>query len=107
MIQFLHQRQQQADLAGRPLFVEGKTEALSVGEAPDRIVKMALRGAKLIGDGFYGEDIRQSGKRCYVIEINHNVAAGNEERGLNDAPGRQVMGMFLKCIGERKRDVSR
>jgi glutathione synthase/RimK-type ligase-like ATP-grasp enzyme len=90
-------------------FVEGKTEALSVGEAPDRVVKMALRAAKLIGDGFYGVDIKQVGKRLYVIEINDNpnVDAGNEDSVLKDALYREVMGVFLKRIEARKRGASR
>ena len=90
-------------------FVEGKTEALSVGEAPDRVVKMALRAARLIGDGFYGVDIKQIGKRLYVIEINDNpnVDAGNEDSVLKDALYREVMGVFLKRIEARKKSVFR
>ncbi|HEU0188432.1 MAG TPA: RimK family protein [Gallionella sp.] len=86
-------------------FVEGKTEALSVGEAPDRVVKIALKAANLIGDGFYGVDIKQIGNRLYVIEINDNpnVDAGNEDSVLKDALYREVMGVFLKRIEERKR----
>ena len=90
-------------------YVEGKTEALSVGEAPDRVVKMALRAANLIGDGFYGVDIKQVGKRLYVIEINDNpnVDAGNEDSVLKDALYREVMGVFLKRIEARKRGATR
>ncbi len=90
-------------------FVEGKTEALSVGEAPDRVVKIALRAARLIGDGFYGVDIKQVGRRLYVIEINDNpnVDAGNEDSVLKDALYREVMGVFLKRIEARKRGTAR
>jgi len=90
-------------------FVEGKTEALSVGEAPDRVVKIALRAARLIGDGFYGVDIKQIGKRLYVIEINDNpnVDAGNEDSVLKDALYREVMGVFLKRIEAHKRGAAR
>jgi len=90
-------------------FVEGRTEALPVGEAPDRVLKMALRAARLIGDGFYGVDIKQVGKRYYVIEINDNpnVDAGNEDSVLKDALYREVMGVFLKRIEARKRGAVR
>ena len=90
-------------------FVEGKTEALSISEAPDRVLKMALRAAKLIGDGFYGVDIKQIGKRFYVIEINDNpnVDAGNEDSVLKDALYREVMGVFLKRIEVRKRGAAK
>ncbi|MDD5300422.1 MAG: RimK family protein [Gallionella sp.] len=90
-------------------FVDGKTEALSVGEAPDRVIKIALRAANLIGDGFYGVDIKQIGKRLYVIEINDNpnVDAGNEDSVLKDALYREVMGVFLKRIEARKHSSPR
>ncbi len=90
-------------------FVEGLTVALSVGEAPDQVVKLGLKAANLIGDGFYGVDIKQVGNRFYVIEINDNpnVDAGNEDSVLKDALYREVMGVFLKRIEARKRGVSR
>jgi glutathione synthase/RimK-type ligase-like ATP-grasp enzyme len=89
-------------------FVEGPTEALSVGEAPDRVIKIALKAANLIGDGFYGVDIKQVGKRFYVIEVNDNpnVDAGNEDSVLKDALYREVMGVFLKRIEARKRGLA-
>jgi glutathione synthase/RimK-type ligase-like ATP-grasp enzyme len=85
-------------------FVDGKTEAMSFSEAPDRVLKIALKAAKLIGNGFYGVDIKQIGKRFYVIEINDNpnVDAGNEDNLLKDALYREVMGVFLKRIEERR-----
>ncbi len=90
-------------------FAEGKTEALSVGEAPDRVVRMALKAARLMGNGFYGVDIKQVGKRLYVIEVNDNpnVDAGHEDSVLKDALYREIMGVFLKRIEERKRGAAR
>jgi glutathione synthase/RimK-type ligase-like ATP-grasp enzyme len=88
-------------------YIEGPTEAISVGEAPEKVVKTALKAANLIGDGFYGVDIKQVGKRCYVIEINDNpnVDAGNEDGVLKDALYREVMGVFLRRIEERKQGI--
>jgi len=90
-------------------FVEGATVALSVGEAPDRVVKLGLKAANLIGDGFYGVDIKQVGNRFYVIEINDNpnVDAGNEDSVLKGALYRAVMGVFLTRIEARKRGAAR
>lgn len=90
-------------------YVEGPTLAVSVGEAPGKVVKTALKVANLIGDGFYGVDIKQIGKRCYVIEVNDNpnVDAGNEDGVLKDALYHEVMGVFLRRIEERKRGMSR
>jgi glutathione synthase/RimK-type ligase-like ATP-grasp enzyme len=84
--------------------VEGGTEALSVGEAPQIVVKTALRAANLIGDGLYGVDLKQVGSQCYVIEINDNpnIDAGNEDGVLKDALYREVMGVFLRRIMERQ-----
>lgn len=91
---------------GRRGYVEGKTEAVAVSEAPDRAVKLAIRAARLIGNGFYGVDIKQVGKRYFVIEVNDNpnVDAGNEDGVLKDALYREVMGVFRKRIAERKRN---
>ena len=79
---------------------EGRTEALSIGEAPNEVIDIAVRAAGLIGDGFYGVDLKQVGDQCYVIEINDNpnVDAGNEDGVLGDALYREVMGVFLKRI---------
>mgnify|MGYP001764097199 CR=1 FL=1 len=90
-------------------FVEGATVALSVGEAPNRVVKLGVKAANLIGDGFYGVDIKQIGNRFYIIEINDNpnVDAGNEDSVLKDALYREVMGVFLKRIEARKLGASR
>jgi glutathione synthase/RimK-type ligase-like ATP-grasp enzyme len=87
---------------------EGKTEAFSVGEVPDDVVNTALRAANLIGDGFYGVDLKQVGSQCYVIEINDNpnVDAGNEDGVLGDALYREVMGVFHKRIEALKGNVT-
>jgi glutathione synthase/RimK-type ligase-like ATP-grasp enzyme len=84
--------------------VEGATEALSVGEAPQAVVQTALRAANLIGDGLYGVDLKQVGSQCYVIEVNDNpnIDAGNEDAVLKDALYREIMGVFLRRITERQ-----
>ena len=82
---------------------EGKTLALSIGEAPSVVIDTALRAANLIGDGLYGVDLKLVGERCYVIEINDNpsIEAGNEDQVLKDALYREVMGVFMRRIAER------
>ncbi|HJW27278.1 MAG TPA: RimK family protein [Rhodocyclaceae bacterium] len=83
---------------------EGVTEALAVGEAPEEVVHIALQAASHIGNGFYGVDIKQVGQRYCVIEINDNpnVDAGNEDGVLKDALYREVMGVFLRRLEERR-----
>ena len=84
--------------------VEGRSAALSVGEAPADVVNAALRSAHLIGDGLYGVDLKQARGECHVIEINDNpsIEAGNEDGVLKDALYREVMGVFLRRITERR-----
>lgn len=90
-------------------YIEGAMVAISVGEAPEEVVKLALKSANLFGDGFYGVDLKQVGSCCYVIEVNDNpnVDAGNEDGVLKDALYREVMGIFVRRIDERKRGGSR
>ena len=91
---------------GRTL--EGSTQALSVGEAPENVVRTAVRAANLIGDGLYGVDLKQDGRQCYVMEVNDNpnLDAHNEDGVLKDALYREVMGVFLRRIQERRRATS-
>jgi glutathione synthase/RimK-type ligase-like ATP-grasp enzyme len=88
---------------GRKL--EGATVALAVGEAPEIVVKTAVRAANLIGEGLYGVDLKQVGDRCYVIEVNDNpnIDAGNEDGVLQDALYREILGVFLRRARERGR----
>jgi glutathione synthase/RimK-type ligase-like ATP-grasp enzyme len=86
-------------------YEEGQVQAMAVAEAPEEVVKLALKAANLIGDGLYGVDIKQVGNRCYVIEVNDNpnVDAGNEDGVLKDALYREIMGSFVRRIEARKR----
>ena len=92
--------------SGRTL--EGSTQALSVGEAPEIVVRTAVRAANLIGDGLYGVDLKQDGRQCYVMEVNDNpnLDAGHEDAVLKDALYREVMGVFLRRIRERGRTTA-
>ncbi|MBX9895857.1 MAG: RimK family protein [Nitrosomonas sp.] len=85
-------------------FVEGMTQAVALEDTPAKVVKTALKAANLIGDGFYGVDLKQIGRHCYVIEINDNpnVDAGNEDGILKEALYQQIMAVFLRRIEERK-----
>ncbi|MGK0298248.1 MAG: glutathione synthase/RimK-type ligase-like ATP-grasp enzyme [Gammaproteobacteria bacterium] len=84
---------------------EGKVDTMSIGEAPDEVIKIALKAANLIGDGLYGVDVKQVGNKCYIIEVNDNpsIDAGFEDGVMKDALYREIMGVFLKRIELRKR----
>lgn len=61
---------------------EGRFRTLAVEEAPAAVVETALKAANLIGDGFYGVDLKQNERGVFVIEINDNP---NLDRGVEDA----------------------
>ncbi|MCC7412713.1 MAG: RimK family protein [Gammaproteobacteria bacterium] len=83
----------------------GNVDTLTVGEAPEDVVRIALKAANLIGDGLYGVDIKQIGRRCVLMEVNDNpnLDAGVEDTILKDALYREIMGVFLKRIEIHKR----
>jgi glutathione synthase/RimK-type ligase-like ATP-grasp enzyme/gamma-glutamyl:cysteine ligase YbdK (ATP-grasp superfamily) len=60
----------------------GRVEAVPRGEAPHAVVQTALRAARLIGDGLYGVDIKETPDGPVVIEINDNP---NLDVGYDDA----------------------
>jgi glutathione synthase/RimK-type ligase-like ATP-grasp enzyme len=89
--------------------VDGKTEAMTVGEAPEQVINAALRAANLIGRGLYGADLKQVEDRVYLIEVNvnPNIDAGNEDQVLGDALYREVLGVFARRITETTEGAAR
>ena len=107
-------------LAGEPLFVaryfmtrdhwqilkhgadgqheEGRVEAVAIEDTPVEVLDAAVRSAGLVGDGFYGVDLKQNASGVYVIEINDNpnVDAGMEDAVLGDALYRKLLGHLLR-----------
>jgi glutathione synthase/RimK-type ligase-like ATP-grasp enzyme len=85
-------------------YSEGVTEAVALDAVPLHVMRIALEAANLIGDGFYGVDIKERGDSCCIIEINDNpnVDAGNEDGVLKDALYQEVMSVFRKRIEARK-----
>lgn len=82
----------------------GRFETLPIEMAPRRAVSTALKAANLIGDGLYGVDVKQSGDKFYVIEVNDNpnLDAGVEDQILRDELYHRVMSVFLHRIERRK-----
>ncbi len=90
------------DKGGREVY--GKVETLPVSKAPSVVVKTALKAANLIGDGLYGVDLKQVGKRALVIEVNDNpnIDAGYEDDVLQEELYTRIMDVFVKRIEKRK-----
>jgi glutathione synthase/RimK-type ligase-like ATP-grasp enzyme len=87
--------------------VEGDTVAFAIGEVPEVVVDTALRACNLIGRGLYGVDLKQSGEKCWLIEVNvnPNVDAGNEDQILGDAIYREILGVFARRIRARRKTL--
>jgi glutathione synthase/RimK-type ligase-like ATP-grasp enzyme len=64
-----------------------------------------LKAAKQIGNGLYGVDVKQSGDKFFVIEVNDNptIDAGEEDTILKDELYRRIMAVFLERIEHHKR----
>lgn len=77
---------------------------MAVADAPQRVVRLAKKAAALIGDGFYGVDIKEVGKTLYVIEVNDNpnVDAGVEDKVLGDALYARIIGEFARRLDALK-----
>lgn len=84
---------------------EGNVDTLAVGEAPDLVVRTALKSANLIGNGLYGVDLKESDGKVRVIEVNDNpsIDAGIEDEVLKGALYREILGVILKRVEEMKR----
>ncbi|MDR8391662.1 RimK family protein [Aliifodinibius sp. S!AR15-10] len=85
----------------------GRAETLKLEDAPDPVVTTALKAANLIGDGFYGVDLKQVNGKVYVIEVNDNpsIDAGIEDEILKDELYTCIMREILGRI-EKKKGVS-
>jgi glutathione synthase/RimK-type ligase-like ATP-grasp enzyme len=91
-------------IPGQKHYEEGPTVALPLEEAPPQVVRLALKAANLMGDGFYGVDVKQVGRGYRVIEVNDNpnVDAGNEDGVLKGALYLDVMSVFARRMGARR-----
>lgn len=87
---------------GQQEVIEGKTQAMTISEAPEQVISAAVRAANLIGRGLYGADLKQVEDRVYLIEVNvnPNIDAGNEDQVLGDALYREILGAFARRIAE-------
>jgi glutathione synthase/RimK-type ligase-like ATP-grasp enzyme len=83
---------------------EGESRTFRVEDAPERVVKTAVRAAGLIGNGLYGVDLKQIDDKMVVIEINDNpnIDAGVEDEVLKDDLYKIVIEDFVWRL-DRKR----
>lgn len=82
----------------------GRVEAVPLELVPQQVVRTAVKVADLIGDGLYGVDLKQVGRKCYVIEVNDNpsIDAGYEDALLKDHLYERIMEVFVRRIERLK-----
>jgi glutathione synthase/RimK-type ligase-like ATP-grasp enzyme len=100
-----HWQIQKAEPGGRRQY--GKVSMVPVDAAPDPAIRIALRAARLIGNGLYGVDVKEVGGRFLVMEVNDNpnIEAGYEDTVLKDALYDAVMRVFLDRLERQGRPV--
>ncbi len=82
----------------------GKCETLPVETAPRKAVAVALKAANLIGNGFYGVDVKESDGQFYIVEVNDNpnLDSGIEDAIMRDELYRRIMESFVRRFENRK-----
>ena len=75
----------------------GGFETIAVEQAPAEAIKLAVKACSLIGNGLYGVDIKQSGDRFSIIEVNDNpnIDAGIEDGHLGKLCYLRIMEHFF------------
>ncbi|MCH4823064.1 RimK family protein [Gramella lutea] len=65
---------------------DGNADCLPIEKVPEKILKNAIKAAKLMGKGLYGIDIKEVNSKALVIEINDNpnIDAGVEDEYYGD-----------------------
>jgi glutathione synthase/RimK-type ligase-like ATP-grasp enzyme len=84
----------------------GRTETVAMGDVPPKVVELAVRAASLIGDGLYGVDLKESGGRLLVMEVNDNpsIESGYEDAVLKDEIYAVIMGYFRERLDKQRRN---
>lgn len=82
---------------------EGGSETLDVAEAPAEVIDMAVRAARLIGQGLYGIDLKQNDRGVFVIEVNDNPNLETEVEGavLKDRLWQAIIAWFAERLEKR------
>ncbi len=81
----------------------GGFETLPTFEVPKVVLDVAVKAAKLIGNGLYGVDVKQHENHAYVIEVNDNpsIDHGVEDLYLGDELYMLVMSEFKNRLEQR------
>ena len=75
----------------------GNVEAVPFDQVPKAVMEVGLRAAGLIGDGFYGVDLKEHDGGAVVIEVNDNpnLDGGEEDQVEGDVIYQRIIDFFL------------
>ncbi|MGA1597494.1 MAG: RimK family protein [bacterium] len=81
----------------------GEFETIAVEDAPDYVVRTALKAARLIGNGLYGVDLKEVRGKAYVVEVNDNPNIDHrvEDLILGDEIYRRVLSHLFQQIEQK------
>jgi glutathione synthase/RimK-type ligase-like ATP-grasp enzyme len=81
-------------------YSEGGYKAWGIEDVPKPVVEVAVAAADLIGDGFYGVDLKQSDKGVVVMEVNDNpnIESGVEDKILGEDLYLEIIREFIRRI---------
>ncbi|AYA63967.1 RimK family protein [Alteromonas sp. RKMC-009] len=86
-------------------FSSGGFKTMPTFEVPKAVLQAAIKAAKVVGDGLYGVDIKHSGNKVYVIEVNDNpsIDSGVEDKYLGKELYQLIMQEFANRLELRGR----
>lgn len=78
----------------------GDFECMGVHQVPKEVIKVALQATRLIGDGLYGVDMKETPRGPVIIEVNDNpsIDHGVEDMHLSDELYRIIMADFVRRL---------
>jgi glutathione synthase/RimK-type ligase-like ATP-grasp enzyme len=84
-------------------FLEGGSRTFAIDDVPRDVVDIAVKAAKLMGNGLYGVDLKQNARGVFIIEINDNPNLDSHIEGavLKDELWRKLLRWFLARLEHR------
>lgn len=82
---------------------EGGFATFAVADTPPEVIDIAVRAARLIGDGLYGIDLKQNDAGVFIIEINDNPNLESDVEGavIKDELWRKIIAWFAERLEAR------
>lgn len=84
-------------------YKDGNHKTFAIDDVPEKIVKTALKAASLMGNGFYGVDLKERDGQVFVIEVNDNpsITHGVEDAYLKDELYRIILSEFIRRLNQK------